>query len=111
MSPTPLHACGHAEREVRIRSNTEPVGAIEHHRLPLRRRYQQVFEFSEYVWTNRITLVACQQKAVSALVDENVEVVEPEVGHHFVELALTVDRSQQFGLHQLIDRDLLGIAK
>src|ERR1700724_375552 len=101
MSATPLHACGHAQRDVRIRSNTEPVVEIEHHRGTLRRGYQQVFEFSEYVWTNRIALVAGQQKAVSALVDENVEVVEPEVGHHFAELALAVDRSQQLGLHQL----------
>ena len=59
--------------------------------------------------TDRIALVAGQQIAVGALVDEHVEVVEPEVGHHFVELPFAVDRAQQLGLRQLLDHHLLGI--
>jgi len=63
------------------------------------------------VGTNHVALIAGKQETVGSLVDEHIEMVEPEIGHYFVELPLAVNRSQQLGLRQLIDHDLLGIVE
>ena len=39
--------------------------------------------------------------AVGALVHEDVEVIEPEIRQHFVELAIAIDRAQDFALLQI----------
>ncbi len=98
-----------AERDVRIRPDAQPVIEIEHHCRALRGRHQQVLEFSQHVRADGVALIAGEQISVGALVDEHVEVVEPEVGHHFVELPFAIDGSQYLGLHQLLDHHLLGI--
>ena len=38
--------------------------------------------------TDRVALVASEQKAIDSFSREHVEMVEPEVDHHFVELTL-----------------------
>ena len=58
---------------------------------------------------NYVLLVIGEQHAVRALIDEYVEVVEPEIGHHFVELTLAVDGAQQLGLHQFVGDHALRI--
>ena len=98
-----------AERDVRVRPDAQPVVEIEQHRRALRGRHQQVFELPQHMRADRVALVAGHQVTVGSLVDEHVEVVEPEVRHHFVELPFAIDRAQQLGLHQLIDHHLLGI--
>ena len=60
---------------------------------------------------NHIALIAGQHVAVRALAEEYVEVVEPEIGHHFEQLALAVNILQQLAFHQFIADDLLRIAE
>ncbi len=50
--------------------------------------------------TNHIALVAGYHQPVESLVHEHVEVIAPEVGHHFFKLALAVDGAQKFHLGQ-----------
>ena len=59
--------------------------------------------------TDHVLLVTGEQNSVRAFVDEDVEVVEPEIGHHFFQLALAVDGSQQLGLNQFVYHDALRV--
>ena len=47
-----------------------------------------------------IAFVSGHQQAVEPLFHEHIEVVEPEVSHHFFKLSLAVDGAQKFRLHQ-----------
>ena len=71
-----------------------PVVEIEEHRRALRGGAEQVAELAEHVRPDRVALVLGEQEAVAALARVDVEVVEPEVGQHFLELPLAVDRAQ-----------------
>ena len=88
-------------RLIRVRSNALPVVEIEKHRRTLSGCNQQVFEFTQSTWTNHITLIGSEHVTIGAFIDEDVEVIHPEIGHHFVELALTVDGAKQLGLREL----------
>ena len=92
-----------------VRSHAQPVVEIEQHRRTLRGRDQQVFEFAESARADHVLLVVGEQHAVGAFVDEDVEVVEPEIGHHLFELAFAVDGAQQLGLHQFVGDDRLRV--
>src|SRR5207248_7079366 len=59
--------------------------------------------------TNYVTLITGQQITVGAFTNEYIEVVEPEIGHYFLQLTLAVDSSQQLGLHQFVNHNLLRI--
>ena len=78
--------------------HAEPVIEIEEHGRALRRGHQQIFKFSQCVGTNDVTLVAGDQEPVGAFADKDVEVVEPEIGHHLFELPLAVGSAQQLAL-------------
>ncbi len=54
---------------------------------------------------NHIALVTGDQQAVNALVHEHVEVVKPEIGHHFFNLPLAVDGAQKLRLRQFPSND------
>ena len=86
------------------------VVEVKNHRGILRGRRQEVFEFAENVWANRIHLEVRREPAIGVLSPENVEVIEPEIGHDFLELALAVycpNNLLRLKLHQ----DLLGPIK
>ena len=68
------------------------------------RRLQELAECAEDVRPDRVTLVLVQVDANLTLAREDIEVVEPEVDHHFFELALAVRGAQDLGLHQLAKR-------
>ena len=61
----------------------------------LGRRAQHRAEAAEHVRADRLALVALDQHAVEALALEHVEVVEPEVDQHLLQLARAVQRLQQ----------------
>src|ERR1700733_10284918 len=82
--------CGDALRLHRVRSHAHPVVEIKEHRWTFRGRHQQIFELSQSMRADRLLLVVCKQEALGTFADENIEVIEPEVGHHFLELALAV---------------------
>ena len=61
----------------------------------------------EHVRPNRVALVLGQQKPGGAFSGVDVEVVEPEIDEHLLQLPLAVRRAQQLLLGQL-DHDLIG---
>ena len=93
-----------------------PVVEVEQHRRALRRRAEQIAELAEHVRPDRVALVLGEVAARRSLAGEHVEVVEPEVDHHLVELTLAVDGAQdlllgEIGHHCPLDPrgfDLLG---
>ena len=90
-----------------VRIGAHPVVEVEEHRRALRGRLEQIAELAEHVRANRVALVFGEQKPGGALARVDVEVVEPEIDEHFLELPLAVDRAQQLLLGQL-DHDLIG---
>src|SRR5947208_320297 len=109
VSCAPSIAFRNSVRNIGVRSHAQPIVQIEQHRRTLRSRDQQVLKFSQRMRANHVPLIAGQQVAVGALADEYVEVVEPKVGHHFLQLTLAVDGPQQLGLHQFVKHNLLWI--
>ena len=61
---------------------------------------------SEYVRTNRVALIGSEQPAVRAFARKDVEVIEPEIHHLFVELLFAVNRAVHLGHGQLGDHAL-----
>ena len=71
---------------MRPSDRAHPVVEIEEHRRALRRRAEQVAELAEHVRSDDVALVLGQHEAVGALARVDVEVVEPEVDEHFLQL-------------------------
>src|SRR5262249_52100679 len=82
--------------QLRVRTDALPVVKIEQHGRTLGSGHQKVLELAQRVRADHVTLVSGDHVAVRTFADENIEVVVPEVSHHFVELALAVDGAQQF---------------
>src|SRR2546425_9360795 len=61
---------------------SQPVVEIEQHRRMARRRAQQIGKPSQRVGTDDVALVRPHVPAALALGREDVEVIEPEVGHY-----------------------------
>src|SRR5665213_525195 len=80
---------------VGVRTRRLPVIEIEQHGRTLRGGEKQVFEFAEYVRPDDIALVTGDHQAVRAFIDIDVEVVVPEIGEHFIQLAIAVYGAQQ----------------
>jgi len=83
-----------------------PVVQIKEHRRSLRRRIQQFPETAEHVRTDGLAFVLRQQKAIDSFPGVDVEMVEPEVGQYFWQLPLAVNRTNDFLLRQLSQRDV-----
>jgi len=64
-------------------------------------------ELAQHMWADIVTLVGTDEVAVGALIKENVEVVVPEIGEDFFELAVAVDGAEQLGFHQVLRDDEL----
>src|SRR6185312_6377860 len=86
-------------------ADARPVVEIEEHRWTLRGADEQITKFPQRVWTDHVALVAGRVVLVSVFVEEDVEVIEQEIGHHLLQLALTVNRAKELGLLQFADRD------
>src|ERR1039457_3202257 len=86
----------------RRRSSRLPVVEVEEHGGTLRGGAQQVFELAEDMRANGIALVGSDQIVIRALVDENVEVVVPEVGEDLFQLPFAVDRTEELGFEQIL---------
>src|SRR5580692_12178785 len=92
--PVIIGSVGNAVGDVGVRSDAQPVIKIKQHGWTLCGRDQQVFKLAESMRANDIAFVACKQVVLGALADEYVEVVEPEIGHHFLQLAIAVYGTQ-----------------
>src|SRR5215469_1249834 len=98
-------------RNIRVRADTQPVVEIEEHRWTLSRGDEEILELSHRVRADDVALIACEQVTVGSFSYENVKVVEPEVGHHLLQLALTVGGTQDFAFQQFIDYDFLWVVE
>ncbi len=58
------------------------------------------------VRTNRVAIVGNQQPAIGALAGKDVEMVGPEINHHFLQLPLAVNRAQNSRRLQLSGHSL-----
>src|SRR4030095_10726033 len=67
-----------------------PVVEIKEHGRALRRRAEQIAELAEHVRTDRVALVLGEVLLRRPLAREDIEVVETEIGEHFLEPRLTV---------------------
>ncbi len=64
---------------------------------------EQYFEAAQRVGTDHVALVRHQAVYFFArLALKDIEVVQPEVGHHFLQLTLAVDRTQDPALQELV---------
>ena len=88
-----------------------PVVQVEEHRRALGDGTEQIAEPAEDVGTNRVALVLGQIAAHRSLAGEDVEVVEPEVDQHFLELARRIDGAQDFLLRQLVHHRAAALAQ
>ena len=79
-----------------------PVIEIEQHGRALRRGEEQVFEMTEHMRADHVALVGGDHVAVRAFIEKDVEVVVPEIGQHFFELAVAVDGAEQFGFGEVL---------
>src|SRR5205085_4805585 len=70
------------------------------HRRTLRRSDEQLFEFAERVRANCVALIRGGEPTNVVFVSEDVEVIEPEINHHLLQLALAENSTQQLGLLQ-----------
>ena len=68
---------------------------------------EEVAELAEGVFADGFALVGGGVPLVGVFGDVDVEVIEPEVGHDLLELALGEDGAEELGLGELVD-DLVG---
>ena len=68
---------------------------------------EEIAELAEGVFADVVALVAGGVPLVGVFADVDVEVIEPEVGHDLLQLALGEDGAEDFGLRELVD-DLVG---
>ena len=79
----------------------EPIVPIELHGRMMRHRSQQLAEIAERIGPDRLVLEIGNPIAVPALAFENIEMVEPELGHHFLQLPRTFCRQPDSRLMRL----------
>src|SRR5215207_7829439 len=76
---------------------------IDEHCRVLCRRAQQVAKFSERERADHIAFIAGDHKLNSILAGINIEMIEPEIRHHFLQLTFAVNGSNHFLAQQLLD--------
>ena len=90
-----------------IGSHGLPVVEIKQHGRTLGGCFQQILEFAQDAGANHVAFVCGDQVAIGALVEVDVEVIEPEIRQDFIELPVAVDGAQQFAFGE-IARDYLS---
>ncbi len=86
----------------RIRSGRLPVIQIKQHGGTLGGGFEQILEMSQHVRADHIALVGRHHVAVRTFVQVDVEVVEPEIGEHLFQLAVTVNGAKHLAVHQIL---------
>ncbi len=94
----------------RVGADGLPVVQIEEHGGALGCSFEQVLELAEHVGTDHVAFVFGDEVAVRALIEIDIEVVEPEIGEHFIELAIAVDGTQQLTFGEIAGDELLRSA-
>src|SRR5207302_1813091 len=104
--------CGALHRHSlrRARVSAQKIIQIKQHCRTLCRRLHQVLEFPQRVRLNHVALVGRQIPFHFALRGVHVEVVEPEIVHHLLQLALAVNRARHFRHRQFFHNALRPFA-
>src|SRR5208282_4097573 len=84
-----------------------PVVEVEKHRRMMRGRAKQRAELAHRMRPNRSLLERTRPYNVQPFAGEDVEVVEPERGHHFLQLPRPFDRTHHPRLDRLAHHDSL----
>ena len=92
-----------------VGADGQPVVEVDHHGRAGGGGEEEVAELAEGVFADGVALVAGGVPLIGVFADVDVEVIEPEVGHDLLELALGEDGAKDFGLRELVD-DLVGRA-
>jgi len=96
----------------RIRRRTRlPIVEIKLHRRMAGGGQQHAAETAEYMRADGVALVAGHHHPDIALVDRDVEVVDPEVDQYLFELARRIPRAQQLRLDRLRHHRLLRLSR
>ena len=99
---------GQALRGIGI--SAQEIIQIEKHRRALRGGGDQVAELAESVWLNDVALVRREIPFHFALPGENIEVVEPEIVHHLLQLPFAINRAKHLGHGKLFHDSLRALA-
>ena len=83
-----LHGRNLAKRRASAVSNTLPIVQVVQHCRTLGDRAQKVAKSAKRMRTNRLRVVLGEEVPCAVLACEYVEMVLPEVHHHFIELSL-----------------------
>ena len=84
-----------------VGTNALEIVEVEKHRRTLRGCQQQIGKLANRIGTDRVAIVRGQQPAISALACKHVEVIGPEIHHHFLQLSLAINRAQNSRCLQL----------
>ena len=87
----------------RPRHRVQVVVEVEDHGRVLGGGAQQVAEAAEGVWPYGVALVGRSRGPGEAVGDVDVEVVEPEVDHHFLQLVHAVHGADRLGRREVVD--------
>ena len=88
-----------------------PIVQIKKHRGRFGGSLQQLTKSAENVRPNGISFVGRDQGSIRSFVDEDVEVVVPEVVHQFSQLPVRINRPHQLRFVQVEGNHLLGRGK
>jgi hypothetical protein len=86
-----------------VRIDALPVVEVKEHRRTPGDGAKQITEPAQRVRPDHVALVFGEVFPRRALAGEDVEVIEPEVGHHFLELPIAVDGAENLLLGELGD--------
>ena len=104
------HGC--ALSSLRVWTDAGFVIEIVHHGGTGGYGAQQVFKLAERARTNHFAFIGSDLPWRQAgLTDIDIEVIEPEVGHHFLQLPFAVDVIEQLGFHRLAGDDAVGVSQ
>ena len=86
------------------------VVEIDEHGGAVRNGFEQVFKFAECAGADGVALVADEVVGhLLVLAQVDVEVIEPEVGHHFLKLGVGVDVAGEALGDEFFGDEALGI--
>src|SRR5207245_1088186 len=84
--PAPRKQGAERTRWCGTRRHTLRIVEIEHHGGTFRSRDEQVIETPQRTRPDRFLYIRGQQEAIGALPDKYVEMIRPEIDHHFTQL-------------------------
>ena len=94
----------------RIRPHAFGVIEVEHHGRTVRHGFKQILKLAQRPRPDYVALEAHQViRHLLVLAQVHVEVIEPEIGHHFLELRVGVDVARQPLSKKLVRRGALRI--